>query len=264
MPAQRYGAICPISHACKILEPRWTIHILTEMWAGSTHFNEIRRGVGSISPGLLSRRLKELETLGMIERRENASTRSVEYYRTSKAIRLEPSLNALGAWAQQNIAAEVALSETDVSALMWKLRRDICTDVFPDRRVIIRFHFSDPGLKRSLFWLVFYPHGERDLCVTAPRHDVDLYIETNLISFGGVLTGRTSLSREMDNGGLYTSGDAALSDTMRDWLPFSVYLEVGNIQQLHEVSSDNTQLSDGQPYSQLVSQRRTSNGASHP
>ena len=264
MAAQRYGAICPISHACKILEPRWTIHILTEMWAGSTHFNEIRRGVGNISPGLLSRRLKELEKLGMIKREEDASTGNVEYFRTSKAIRLEPALNALGAWAQQNIAAEVALSDTDVSALMWKLRRDICSDVFPDRRVIIRFHFSDPGLKKSLFWLVFYPHGERDLCVTAPKYDVDLFVETNLMSFGGVLTGRTSLSREMDNGGLFASGDAALSDTMREWLPFSVYLDVGGIQQLHEVSSDETQLSDGHPHAQLGSHRRTSNGASNP
>ncbi len=34
------------------------------------------------------------------------------------AAALEPALNSLGVWAQQNIAAEIALCDTDVSALM--------------------------------------------------------------------------------------------------------------------------------------------------
>ncbi|NHX27970.1 helix-turn-helix transcriptional regulator, partial [Escherichia coli] len=54
------GLICPITKACEVLEPRWTIPILAELWAGSSRFNDIRRGVGNISPGLLSKRLKEL------------------------------------------------------------------------------------------------------------------------------------------------------------------------------------------------------------
>lgn len=61
MPNKSYGLLCPISRACEILEPRWTIQILTELWAGSTRFNDIHRGVGHISRGLLSKRLKELE-----------------------------------------------------------------------------------------------------------------------------------------------------------------------------------------------------------
>ncbi len=92
--------ICPISHACDVLEPRWTIPILTEMWNGSTRFNDIRRGVGSISPTLLSKRLKELEKQGLVERIEDTATGQVDYVRTQRAIDLEPVLDALGSWAQ--------------------------------------------------------------------------------------------------------------------------------------------------------------------
>lgn len=95
MRPRPYGLICPITRACDVLEPRWTIPILSELWAGSTKFNEIRRGVGSISPALLSRRLKELEEFGLIERVEDKAKGTVDYIRTQMAIDLEPALNAL-------------------------------------------------------------------------------------------------------------------------------------------------------------------------
>ncbi len=65
MTSRPYGMICPITKACELLEPRWTIPILTEIWAGSTRFNEIRRGVGNISTALLSKRLKEMQEKGV-------------------------------------------------------------------------------------------------------------------------------------------------------------------------------------------------------
>lgn len=229
MTAKRYGAICPVSHACKILEPRWTIHILSEMWAGSTRFNEIKRGVGNISPGLLSRRLKELEDFGMVERVEDKATGTVDYFRTQKAIDLEPALNALGEWAQANIAAEIALCDADVTAVMWQLRREIKADALPTRRTVIRFHFSDEHLVTKTFWLIFYPTGERDLCKTAPNADVDLFVETNLVSFGAILTLRSTFDKERENGGLFTSGDTRLERSMPDWLPVTAYRDVPRI-----------------------------------
>ena len=59
--AKPYGMICPITRACELLEPRWTIPILVALWGGETRFNDLRRAVGNVSPALLSRRLKEME-----------------------------------------------------------------------------------------------------------------------------------------------------------------------------------------------------------
>lgn len=125
MTGKPYGLICPISKACEVLEPRWTVQILTELWNGSTHFNEIRRGVGHISPGLLSKRLREMEQNGLLERLEDCATGQIVYLRTQKAIELEPALNALAVWAQRHIEANAMLCDSDASVLMWSLRRKI-------------------------------------------------------------------------------------------------------------------------------------------
>ena len=56
-----YGQFCPVSKATEILCQRWTPLILRELLSGSSRFNEIRRGVPTCSPALVSKRLKELE-----------------------------------------------------------------------------------------------------------------------------------------------------------------------------------------------------------
>ena len=40
-----YGQFCPVAMASEIICTRWTMLILRELCAGSTRFNELRRGV---------------------------------------------------------------------------------------------------------------------------------------------------------------------------------------------------------------------------
>ena len=218
MRTKPYGIICPISHACNMLEPRWTIPILVEMWDGSTRFNEIRRAVGNISPALLSRRLKELELHGLIERIEDPATGQVNYIRTQRAIDLEPALNALGSWAQYNIEANTALTNTDIPTLMWEIRRLIDQDELPKRQVVLQFRFEDEGLAHDTYWALVRPDRPVKICVTNPGFDVDLYIETDRVSLAAIILSRTTISREIDEGRLFLSGDALLSRTMDKWL----------------------------------------------
>jgi DNA-binding HxlR family transcriptional regulator len=232
MPQKPYGMICPITRACDILEPRWTIPILVGLWAGATRFNDLRREVGSISPGLLSRRLKELEDMGLVERVTDRATGSVDYLRTEAAIALEPALNALAQWAQCFIEAEVALCTATVSNLMWKMRKAFVADALPRRRVVMQFRFSDPDLEYSTYWAILQPGTEAEICSSIPGFDIDLYIETNRVSLHGILLGRTTLSAELANGQLYLSGDPVLARTMPQWLRRAGYAEFDGIAML--------------------------------
>ena len=63
-----YGQFCPVAMAAEVVCTRWTPLILRELIAGSTRFNDLRKGVPRMSPTLLSKRLKELEAAGVIER----------------------------------------------------------------------------------------------------------------------------------------------------------------------------------------------------
>lgn len=217
MTGKPYGLICPISHACEVLEPRWTIPILTEMWSGSTRFNDIRRGVGNISTALLSRRLKELVAQGLIERIEGTATGQVNYIRTKRAIDLEPALDALGKWAQCNIEASGVLDTLTVSNLMWQMRGYIDPEQLPARQLVFQFRFTDPGLDDSIYWALIRPGFPVEICSTIPDFEVDLFIETNRLSLSAILLSRTTIARELEMGRLFLGGDAILSRTMDRW-----------------------------------------------
>ena len=123
MPNKPYGSICALSKACDVIEPRWTLLILNQMWSGYSRFSDLRRAVGNISPGVLSKRLTEMERMGLIERVEDRARGTVDYVRTQKALDLEPAMDALSIWAQRNIEAEVALAQ-----------RDLCKRLTPTNR----------------------------------------------------------------------------------------------------------------------------------
>jgi DNA-binding HxlR family transcriptional regulator len=218
MKRMPYGLICPITHACNVLEPRWTIPILTEMWGGSTRFNDISRGVGNISPTLLSRRLKELVAQGLVERLKDPATGQVDYIRTQRAIDLEPILDALGNWAQCNIEATTALADLDVSTLMWQMRGYIDTEHLPNRQIVIQFRFSDPDLEFNTYWALIRPGAPVEICSSIPGFDIDLFVETNRLSLSSIILSRTTITRELEDGRLFLSGDAILSRTMDRWL----------------------------------------------
>ena len=65
-----YKQFCPLAMAAELLCTRWTMVLLRELVAGSTRFNDLRRGLPKMSPTLLSQRLKELEAAGIVERKE--------------------------------------------------------------------------------------------------------------------------------------------------------------------------------------------------
>lgn len=225
MAHRPYGLFCPISLACEILEPRWTIQILTELWHGTTRFNDIRKGLGNISTALLSKRLKDMEAIGLVERVADRATGTVDYYRTEKSVNLEPVMNALAEWAQCNIEAEVALNGRDVSTLMWAVRRMIVLAELPRRRAVIRFHFrDDPPPEHPHFWFVVEPGADKpELCSRDPGRDVDLFVETGVVSLAAIIEGRSSLDREKEMGGIFLSGDPGLARSMDRWLRVSSY-----------------------------------------
>ncbi len=235
MNQKPYGMICPITRACDILEPRWTIPILVALWAGCSKFNEIRREIGSVSPALLSRRLKELEGLGLVERIEDPATGAVDYVRTQMAIALEPALNGLADWAQTYIEAEFALCGCDLSTVMWKMRKLVLTEELPDRRVVLQFRFSDEGLDYDTYWVIACRTGAVEVCSSIPGFEVDLFIETSSLSLVGILLGRTTVAREIDLGELFLSGDALLARTMDRWLKVTDYGRQEGIRMLPDV-----------------------------
>jgi DNA-binding HxlR family transcriptional regulator len=77
-----YRQFCPVAMAAEVLCTRWTIVLLRELVAGSTRFNDLRRGVPRMSPALLSQRLKDLQAAGVVVKVAGAS--GVAEYRLTR------------------------------------------------------------------------------------------------------------------------------------------------------------------------------------
>ena len=92
-----YKQFCPVAMAAEILCTRWTVVLLRELMAGSTRFNDLRRGVPRMSPALLSQRLKELEAAGVIVRAapQPSEPGVFEYHLTEAGRELEPVVEAV-------------------------------------------------------------------------------------------------------------------------------------------------------------------------
>src|SRR5271154_7005224 len=106
--------------AAEILCRRWTVILLRELMAGSTRFNELRRGVPRMSPALLSQRLKELEAAGIVRRRASSADPTVaDYQLTQSGEDLRPLVDAFGFWGQRWVETEPSLRNLDVQLLMW-------------------------------------------------------------------------------------------------------------------------------------------------
>src|SRR5947209_16436984 len=92
---------CSLYHrAIELIGKRWTGAIVLVLLDGPLHFSGIKRLVPDLSDRLLSERLKELESEGIVERAVlDGSPVRVEYRLTRKGQHLEPALRELKQWA---------------------------------------------------------------------------------------------------------------------------------------------------------------------
>ncbi len=108
------SSFCPLYHrAIEIVGRRWTGAIIRALLAGAIRFSQIRVTVPGLSDRLLSERLKELETEGIVERRVLPETPvRIEYHLTPKGEALGSVVQAVSAWAEEWLAPEAAQHST--------------------------------------------------------------------------------------------------------------------------------------------------------
>jgi DNA-binding HxlR family transcriptional regulator len=219
-----YQQFCPVAMAAELLCTRWTMVLLRELVAGSTRFNDLRRGVPKMSPTLLSQRLKELEAAGVVERRAFKSEKGVfEYRMTAAGKDLGPIVEAMGFWGQKWVEARRSLENLDPSLLMWDMRRNLNPTPLPDRRTVIEFLYPELPVSKRFWWLVVENQGDVDLCWSDPGFDVDLYVSTDLRTMTAIWMGLTTIKKEKEKVAL--TGNRGIADKMQSWLglsPFAV------------------------------------------
>jgi DNA-binding HxlR family transcriptional regulator len=222
-----YNQFCPVAMAAEVLGTRWTLVLLRELVAGSSRFNELRRGVPRMSPALLSKRLKDLESAGVVTRDPvKGEPGTFEYRLTDSGRELKPVIEAIGCWGQRWVETGASLDNLDPNLLMWDMRRNIDPTPMPDRRTTIQVIFNDLKKAQQNWWLVVEPGEEVDLCSIDPGFDVDLYVSTDLRTMTEIWMGYTTIARAKQQGRLVPTGNRKLESQMDTWLKLSPFAKV--------------------------------------
>ena len=88
--------------AVELIGGRWTGAVIQLLLNGRLRFAELRAAIPDISDRMLSERLRELESEGIVARRVVPETPvRVEYELTEKGRALEQALAAVGRWAER-------------------------------------------------------------------------------------------------------------------------------------------------------------------
>jgi DNA-binding HxlR family transcriptional regulator len=219
-----YRQFCPVAMAAEVLCTRWTVVLLRELVAGSTRFNELRRGVPRMSPALLSRRLKDLEAAGIVAR--EASERdsgAFEYRLTASGRELGPIVNAFGIWGQRRIEADLSLQHLDVQLLMWDMRRNLNPKPMPRGRNVVQFVYPELSATQRAWWLIVDPKDGVDLCSVDPGFDVDLYVSVDLRSMTAIWMGLDTVRAAVASKRMLLTGDRHIAAAMQTWLGLSPF-----------------------------------------
>jgi DNA-binding HxlR family transcriptional regulator len=222
-----YGQFCPVAKAAELFCERWTPLVIRDLAWGATRFSELQRGVPLMSPTLLSRRLKQLEAEGIVERRPACSARASTYHLTPAGREFIPVIDALGVWGQRWTRRQLAAGEIDLGLLIWALERSVDAGAFGTGRTIVRLELTDQPAGKRVWWFL-NEKGAVELCVEDPGFDTDLYLACTLPDMIRLVRGDLTLSHALSSGRLEAHGDTSRVRALKAWLHLSPLASVAS------------------------------------
>ena len=181
-----YNDGCAAAHALDLIGERWTLIVVRELLLGPKRFSHLQDDVIGIGPSVLTRRLHELESAGIVRRRRVPGVGQVDVYElTDWGYGLEAVNTALSSWAVQSP------------------RLPLEADMSPDTVVLaMRAHARVlPGIRRDLAVSLHLTDSRREDAapVTYVAH---------------LSTGETSIEKCLEP---QARVDAQITTTTKDW-----------------------------------------------
>jgi DNA-binding HxlR family transcriptional regulator len=210
-----YGQFCPIAQAAEVLTERWTPLVIRELaLTGSCRFNDIQRGVPLMSSSLLSKRLRQLEHAGIVERRPRHEGKGSEYHLTQAGRELGPVVAQMGLWSERWLRRPIFEETPDTGLLMWWVRGTVKADELPAGRSVIHFRFRGAPEKLRNFWLVL---PDADLCLSDPGFGVDVTVRSDPQTLTAVWVGDLGVVDALRRGTIELEGPEHLRRSFPKW-----------------------------------------------
>lgn len=220
-----YGQPCPLAQAAEILTERWTPLVVRELLLGSHRFNDILRGVPTMSRTLLSQRLKALEDCGIVERRRVG--KGWEYHLTAAGRELREVVDAMGSWGMRWARRDgLREDDFDVSFLMWDAQRNIDLAAIPIDTLVVRLHYRDAEDGLRTWWLRVSRREGVELFPGTAALEADLHVRTDVRTMTHIWRGDLSIEEAIEGRVLKLEGPADLVQAFPTWFLASDWSEV--------------------------------------
>ncbi len=164
-----YRQYCPLARASEILSERWNPLIVRNLMFGADTFNEIARGVPSMSRSLLLKRLTELERAGVLASDQKANGHGHRYRLTPAGQDLASAIDALSDWGERWL--EVTTEHSDPGFALWawcRVQLDVAK--LPRKRTLVAFTFPGEPPTNRHYWLLV-ENGAAELCYSDPEEN---------------------------------------------------------------------------------------------
>jgi hypothetical protein len=187
------------------------------------HFNELERGLPRISRGLLAERLRRLQQLGIVERKDVPDRQRTSYQLTRAGMQLRGPVNSLTLWGAKWAFGDPEPAELDPVLLLWWMRNRVYPERLPKKQIVVEFVFR-PMHKRK-YWLILKP-DDVSVCLQYPGFENDALVNADLSALYQVWLGRRTFADALRNRSIEIVGTPSLVREFPRWFALSPVAEL--------------------------------------
>ena len=138
-----YEDACGLAHAMELLGERWAMLVMRELGYGPRRFSELKSDLQGISANVLTQRLTELESRGLVRKLKLPPPASVQVYEATEwGLEAVPLIARLGRWAARSPCHDPTLPMSHVSFIM-SLQTLISPELAENLDIRVGFRLGD-------------------------------------------------------------------------------------------------------------------------
>ncbi|HMF84344.1 MAG TPA: winged helix-turn-helix transcriptional regulator [Acidimicrobiia bacterium] len=209
-----YGQYCGLARALELVGGRWALLVVRDLLTGPKRFSELQEGLNGVPTNVLTSRLRELEEVGIVERRVQAHPGGgVAYALTDYGLELEEPILRLGFWGAKTMGSPCEGDFISMDSLALALRGAFRPDKGRGRRRLYELRVDGKALR-----LVVKDGRVSTPAASAEEPDAVLDTEPGVIS--ELLSGAVELDAAIESGRVRVEGDRASAERFVEMFRF--------------------------------------------
>jgi DNA-binding HxlR family transcriptional regulator len=201
--------------ASSIINEKWNLLILHQMFNGRRRFNQIAEALSFLSPTLISKRLKSLENKNVVIKKSKAQGSGFEYYLSALGKKLRPLMNYLYQWGDSCQLENMDAQEQKIHHSLSQNLSMIQLDELPMGTTIIKIHLLDLNTYRN--WWLIIENNQISISNSEPSEAADITLSLDSNSLDKLINKEVNIDQLLRQHKIALVGSDYLSKTINSW-----------------------------------------------